>query len=283
MCCFIFVLYYLCRFYGRIICETKIIAFGVKSLLAVERRNQIVEMVHLNNKVLVAELSKQFKVTEETIRRDLEKLEREGVVTRTYGGAMLNRHINEDVPFTTRHATNIDIKRDIALKAIKLINDGETLMVDPSTTAMEFIKMLGNKKELTIITSSVNILLEPVISHYNVISTGGSLRPQSLSLIGPTAQETVQKYNADTAIISCKALAIGSGIMDSNEIECELKKLMIKQAERIILLADHTKFDRKAFVKLADWNVIDYLITNTKPSEVWLNLFAEHHIEVIYE
>lgn len=251
-------------------------------LLAAERRQKTIDLIHQDKTVLVTDLSKMFDVTEETIRRDLEKLEKEGIVSRTYGGAMLNRHTNEDLPYSTRNSINVDMKRDIALKALSLIRDGDTLMVDPSSTVFEFVKTLNNKSNLTMITNSINILSEFANSNLNIISTGGSLRYRSLSLVGPISLETVQKYNVDTAIIGCKGLSLNKGIMDSNEPECELKKMMLKQANKVILLADHTKFDKIAFVKLANLDVIHHVVTDQKPSDQWLERLAKHNIEVIY-
>lgn len=251
-------------------------------MLAAERRKKIIDLAHQDKKVLVSDLSKMFDVTEETIRRDLEKLEKDGIVSRTYGGAMLNRHTNEDLPFTTRNALNTDMKRQLALQALDLINDGDTLMVDPSSTSFEFLKLLTNKNNLTVITNSINILQEFSSSGMHIISTGGSLRPRSLSLVGPVAQATLQRYNVDKAIISCKGLDLDRGITESNEPECELKKYMLGQCDKVILLADHTKFDKTAFSGLAELERIDYLITDRKPNEKWLRRLSEVGIELIY-
>lgn len=251
-------------------------------MLAVERRLKIIDMVHQDKRVLVSELSRMFEVTEETIRRDLEKLEQDGIVSRTYGGAVLNRHTNEDLPFQTRHAINTDIKRQIARHAADLIQDGDTLMIDPSSTALELTRMLGTKNNLTVITNSVQILSEFSNSNMAIISTGGSLRPRSLSLVGQVAHDTLLRYHVDKAIISCKGLDLQNGLTESNEPECELKKHMLRQADKVILLADHMKFDKTAFSKLAELTDIDALITNRKPSEPWMNLLAEKGIELLY-
>lgn len=251
-------------------------------MLAAERRKKIIDLAHQDKKVLVSDLSRMFDVTEETIRRDLEKLEKDGIVSRTYGGAMLNRHTNEDLPFTTRNALNTDIKRNIALKALDLINDGDTLMVDPSSTSFEFLKLLTNKNNLTVITNSINVLHEFAGSGMNIISTGGNLRPRSLSLVGPVAQDTVQRYNVDKAVISCKGIDMEKGITESNEPESELKKYMLRQCDKIILLADHTKFDKTAFSVLTELNRVDYLITDRRPPEKWLRRLVELNIELIY-
>ncbi|WIV21280.1 MULTISPECIES: DeoR/GlpR family DNA-binding transcription regulator [Paenibacillus] len=250
-------------------------------MLAAERRQMIIDIANKDKRVLVSELSHKFQVTEETIRRDLEKLEKEGVLTRTYGGAIMNRHSNEDLPFYTRHATNLHIKQEIAQKALSYIHNGDTLMMDPSTSSIELLKILNMRQGLTVITSSI-ILQEFAASGHQIISTGGTLRAPSMSLVGTVAHETARKYHVDKFIMSCKALSLDHGIMDSNEAECELKRKMIQQAEQVILLADHTKFDRTAFVHLSHFDNIDVVITDQEPSDPWKQLFQEHEIELIY-
>lgn len=155
-------------------------------------------------------------------------------------------------------------------------------MVDPSSTSFEFLKLLGNKSNLTIITNSINILHEFANSSLNIISTGGSLRHRSLSLVGPVAHDTTQRYNVDIAVISCKGIDMEHGVTDSNEPECELKKYMLRQAEKVVLLADHTKFDKTAFAKLVELSRIDVLITDRKPSDTWLKLLSGKNVEVLY-
>jgi len=252
-------------------------------MLGFERREKIIEFLRRDQKVFVAALSSLFEVTEETIRRDLEKLEKEGIVTRTYGGAVLNIHTNEDLSYQTRHTTNLPEKNEIARKLARLVSDGDTLMADPSSTAFEALRELGNtKKNLTVITNSSIIFAEYAKLGHTVISTGGTLRPHSNSLVGAVANETASKYVVDTALFSCKGLSAEYGVTDSNEPESELKKVMLKQARRTVLLADHTKFDKVAFVKLFDLSAVDYLVTDRRPSDEWMERLERSGVEVIY-
>ncbi|MBP2664833.1 MAG: transcriptional regulator, DeoR family [Firmicutes bacterium] len=251
-------------------------------MLAVERRQTIIDLIRKEQKVYVPHLSQQFNVTEETIRRDLEKLENTGILTRTYGGAILTQHTNEDLPFPTRTIMNHELKQAIAQKAAKLISDDDTIMVDASSTSLELIHAIKNKRNLTIITNSVKITHDFVGAPFTIISTGGILRPHSLALTGPVAHSSLQNYYVDIAIMSCKGLSLDKGIMESNEPESELKKSMISQAEKVILLADHTKFDKTAFIKLFGFEDIDYIVTDSKPSDEWANHLQKHYIELIY-
>lgn len=254
---------------------------GVR-MLAAERRQYIMDIAQNDKRVLVSELSQKFNVTEETIRRDLEKLEKEGILTRTYGGAIINKHTNEDLPFVTRQRANLEIKQAIARKALNYIHDGETLMMDPSSSSMELMKLLKHRSHLTIITNSAVSMHELASTGHQMISTGGTLRASSLSLTGTVAQDTVRKYHVDKLILSCKALSLNKGIMDSNEPESELKRTMLQQAAKVILLADHTKFDKTAFVQLASFSNIDMLITDQEPAPEWIQLLQDQEIELVY-
>ena len=129
-------------------------------MLAIERRNAIVTKVSAEGKVLVADLAKEFDVTEETIRRDLEKLDNDGLVRKTYGGAIKNESFNIDLPFHVRKQTNLESKQKIAALIGEMIKDGDYIMLDASTTALCVIKNILNKKNITLITNSIEILLE---------------------------------------------------------------------------------------------------------------------------
>ncbi|KHD85889.1 DeoR/GlpR family DNA-binding transcription regulator [Heyndrickxia ginsengihumi] len=252
-------------------------------MLAFERREKILNILYKEKKVHVGNLATEFNVTEETIRRDLEKLEKDGIVTRTYGGAVLNLHTNEDLPYQTRNTANIDEKRYIASKIDSLVLDGNTLMADASSTVFEALKELSSTKEgLTVLTNSVTALSEFTQTKMNIISTGGLLRKRSGSLVGSIAENTVQNYNVDAAIISCKGISLTHGITESNENESELKKQMIQQASKVILLVDHTKFNKIAFIKFIDMSKVDFLVTDKKPSEEWLAYLEQNNIEVIF-
>jgi len=262
---------------------SKNIQVGGNRMLPRERLEIIKEMVLKEKKVYVSKLSEKFDVTEETIRRDLEKLESQGIVTRSYGGAILNAEkTNEDIPFYKRSKTNIDSKKYIASKAIEFIKEGSTIVADCSSTALEALKMIKDRKDVTVITNSVEVLQELNQSELNIISTGGGLKQRSLSLQGPITQNTIGKYNVDIAFVSCKGLDLEKGILDSNEAEAEIKRAMIKQSNKVILLVDHTKYNKTSFVKLFEYDNIDYLITDSEPKEEWMNLFRSYSIEVIY-
>ena len=252
-------------------------------MLAIERRREILARLSANGKVLVAELAKDFDVTEETIRRDLEKLDKEGLVSKTYGGAVSKHSSAIDLPYNVRESANVEQKKKIADLIADLIEDGERVMVDSSSTALYVIKRIKEKKNLTIITNSVKILLELADKpDWTVLSTGGILKKNSLSLTGSSAEKMIRSYHVDTAICSCKGLDTELGITDSNENDSLIKQAMFQSAERRILALDTEKFDKKSFVKVGDFSDIDLVVSDSAPAEKWIGFCEEKNLKLVY-
>ena len=248
-----------------------------------ERLGLIKQIIINDKKVFVSKLSEKFDVTEETIRRDLQKLESDGIVTRTYGGAVLNfEKTAEGVHFYQRADTNAEAKRDIAIKAAACIKNRLTIGVDSSSTAMEVLKLIKERQDVTVLTNSAEALRELSQSNLQILSTGGFLNKSSLSLQGPAAKNTIKNYNIDVALISCTGLEKNRGIFDSDEAEAEIKQLLIQQVSRVILLVDHTKFDKIAFAKMMDFEKVDLLITDREPNIEWLEFLQDNEIEVFF-
>lgn len=249
-----------------------------------ERLERIRQQVEVEKKVTVANLSSIYKVTEETIRRDLEKLEAQGFLTRTFGGAVVNQTVHtENVYFRDRAAIHIDEKRKIAASFYHILQDKMSIVTDSSTTVMEAVKLLKGKEQRTILSVSTEIFSELLNSDNKIISTGGVFNRSTLSLQGRVAKETIGSYRVDIALLSCKGLDIEHGAMDTNESESEVKKCMVRQAEEVALLVDHTKFGKTAFAHLIDLKDVDYLVTDEKPGDEWIRFCEENDIRLIYE
>lgn len=252
-------------------------------MLAAERRNLILERLQDEKRVVVSELSDQFEVSEETIRRDLDKLDKEGLASKTYGGAVLVETNNADMPFSVRQKRNMQGKQKIAEIIAGLVSDGEHIIVDPSTTAVSIVKALKDKKSLTVVTNSIEVLVELAdVSGWDVISTGGSLRENYLALVGPKAVESIHSFYADKAIISCKGIDMEKGITDAKEVFSQVKKVMLRSAAQRILAVDCTKFDKIAFARICEVVDIDMVVTDVRPSDEWMTYFSEKGIECLY-
>ena len=172
-------------------------------MLGIERRQKIMDILQKNKKVYVAKLALEFGITEETVRRDLEKLENQNLLQRSYGGAVLMEKTNEDLSFDQRSITHVAEKRKITEKAHQLIEKGDTIFMDSSSTALMLRPYLENKENITIITNSIRLLYDAALNtNLHIISTGGKLKENSFALIGPTALDTIDKFTVDVAIIS---------------------------------------------------------------------------------
>lgn len=251
-------------------------------MLAIERRNKILTILQKENRVLVSDLSKAFDVTEETIRRDLEKLEQEGFAKKTYGGAIATENAYTDQPFTVRKTSNVLKKQAIAEIVASIVQDGDRIMLDSSSTSGYIAKQLKNKKNLTIITNSVEILVDASeITGWKVISTGGLLREGSLSLLGHQAEQVVSTYHVDKAIISCKGVDLERGISDSTELEAYIKQQMMASANTTILAVDSSKLEKTSFIKISDLDKVDVIVTDEVPDDKWNEVLATKNVELI--
>lgn len=252
-------------------------------MLAVERRNLILEKLQEEKRVVVSELSQLYNVSEETIRRDLEKLEHEGYAIKSYGGAVINENTSIDMPFNVRKNRNVVGKQKIAELIASMIHDGDQIMLDASTTAVFIAKALKEKERLTVITNSIEILIELAdVSGWKIISTGGTMKEGYLALLGSKAEETIRSYWVDKAILSCKAFDREMGIMDSNELFANAKQTMIDAAKMSILAVDHSKFDNTAFARIMNSNKVHAVVTDVKPSVEWMEFFENRGIKCYY-
>lgn len=252
-------------------------------MLAIERRNAILARLNTEGKVIVSDLSQEFGVTEETIRRDLEKLDNEGLAKKTYGGAVINQSLNTDLPFNVRKRTNVELKQKIADRIAELIHDGDYIMLDASSTATYVTQRIKNRKNITLITNSVEILLELADKDdWNILSTGGTLKKGALALIGTSAEKMIRGFHVDLAVCSSKGIDINMGITDSSEKDSVIKQAIFAAADHKVLAVDSTKFDKISFVRVCDAGDVDTVVTDTQPAERWAEYFREKNVELIY-
>lgn len=252
-------------------------------MLAIERRNAILEKLQIERRVVVSELSDLYDVSEETIRRDLDKLENDGYAIKSYGGAVLNENSNLDLPFNVRKNRNVLGKQKIAATICDMIRDGENIMLDASSTAVAIAKAIKNKKDLTVITNSLEIALELIEAPgCNVISTGGLATGSSFALVGHMTDKIIRSYYVDKAIISCKGIDMYAGITDSDERHANNKASMFYMAKNKILAVDSTKFNKIAFAKIGDLKDISVIVTDKKPEEEWLRKLEDEGVECIF-
>lgn len=248
-------------------------------MLAAERRQSILDKLQKRESVNVKNLSKEFDVSKETIRRDLEKLQNKNLLKKIHGGAVpINK--NEELSFNIRKNQNTKEKKEIALKALKYINEGDTIFLDISSTAMFLARELKEIKDITVITNSAKIVIELANNkNINVISTGGILVSNSISFVGPHANSMVNNYFADRFFASCKGISAQYGATDSNDLEIEVKKNMVDRSSEVIILADYSKFKERGLSSFAEINEIDKIISDNSIRQKIKNEFLQKGIK----
>lgn len=249
-------------------------------MLVVERHREIVTVVDQRGSMRVTELADLFQVTEETIRRDLEKLEAQGKLLRSHGGAVSEKNMERETPFTEREIAHVTEKSAIAKEAVKRVEENDTIMLDASTTAWQMARLLPDMR-LTVVTNAIKVAIELANrSRITVISTGGTLSPESLSYVGPLAERSLEGYHVNKLFFSCKGFNLHSGLSDPTEWQAMLKRHMISTAERCYLLIDHSKFGVQALSTFANVTCVHEVITDDKIAPSLLNELKEKGISV---
>jgi len=228
-----------------------------------ERRNSIVEKVMRERMVKVTDLMREFGVSIETIRRDLEYLEKIGTVTRVYGGAVSNKMFGHEPSYEYREIANYAQKKAIAAAAAELVGDGDTLFLDVGTTALEVARRLYTKKNLTVITNATKAAHAIVAGENSrVILLGGALRPGELSVSGFLTDQNMAYFHANTAILGVGGITLGNGVTDYHIEEANTRRAFIAQADKVIAVADYSKFGVTATNSVCPLSGITTLVTD---------------------
>lgn len=253
-----------------------------KNILATDRRQRILDMIREDGNVKVINLSKIFRVSEVTIRQDLEKLEQEGHIEREHGGAYLKNIGNQVKNFTLQHKDNMEEKARIGLKAAGFINDGDIIILDSGTTTTEIARHLTKKQNLTVITNALNIAwllgAEPGV---NIIMTGGEFKAPTLSLTGEKAADFFKGLHVDKLFLATAGISLKSGLTYPSLSDLVVKKAMIQSADVVYVVADSSKIGKSSLASLGAMSLIDYLITDKSIKDKDKQIFKEHEIEFI--
>lgn len=247
-----------------------------------KRREKIVEFLKEDGSAKVADLAKLFKVTEVTVRQDLEKLENQGLIMREHGGAYLKNMGDQVRNFSLVQQDNLELKEAIAQKCLEFIESGDTIILDSGSTTTEIAKKLVGYKNLTVITNALNIALllgtEPGIE---VIMTGGEFKPPTLSLTGQKAADFFKGLNVQKLFLATAGISLKSGLTYPSISDLVVKKAMIDAAYITYLVADSSKIGKSALASLGALSLIDYIITDSGMEEKDLKVFKDNEIEVI--
>ncbi|MBE6185013.1 DeoR/GlpR family DNA-binding transcription regulator [Heyndrickxia ginsengihumi] len=252
-------------------------------MFAYERRSKIIEILQDKKRISVKELASQIGVSEATLRTDLTKMEEDGLLTRTHGGAVLNEELENETSFSAREKRNKNEKMKIAETAFELIQEKQCILLDASSTALELARLIKNKPiRLTVVTSGLQAALElkdnPDIT---VILIGGVVTKKSTSIEGTLGINILDYINIDIMFTSANGFTTENGLEDFNLYEVELKKEIVKRAAKVIAIIDSSKIGKSSSAVFAKLNQIDKLITDKTLNPEFSKKLAENHIEVI--
>ena len=247
-----------------------------------DRVFQILDLIRAKQKVSVSELSAKFGVTGETIRRDLERLEREGYVARTYGGAVLIQQPPGHVNYTERAVQNVEAKIEMGELTASILPSSGAIGCDASTTVLSMIPYIKDNPGITLLTNSIRILNDFMYDKIRIISTGGNLRSRTQSLQGEAVSRSMEDYFLDVCVLSCRSLDLENGIYEGDEEEAYFKNIMVEHSRRVIIVADHTKFNKTSLIRTLPYEKVDVLVTDRKPSDEWINRLEGKNVRILY-
>lgn len=251
-------------------------------LSTVERRQEIVVLANHQGKVKVPDLSDKFKVSTVTIRNDLNSLAKKGLLVRARGGAIASTKISKELSVEEKHHENHDVKVAIGKEAAKLINHGESIILDSGTTTEQIAKCLGTHKDLVVMTNGLNITVE--LSHFDDIETlvtGGKLRKRSLSFYGSHAEESLKNLRFDKVFLGVDGIDTTVGLTTHFEHEANLNRIMVDSSREVIAVTDSSKFNKNGFQLVASMISINTLITDDRIPEKARSEIESYGIKLI--
>jgi DeoR family transcriptional regulator, fructose operon transcriptional repressor len=254
-----------------------------ETALPAKRRSELMHLARERGQVTVAELVEAFDVSADTIRRDLDYLQRRGILTRTHGGAVLPEEpAAEDHPFSQRETDHAEAKERIARVAAELVTDGETLILNGGTTTLAVARFLAGRRDLTVVTN--NVLIPPALPRdavRDVYLIGGMFRPDSQATIGRVSFPHSRGITADKAILGVGGVSGHAGISTTDIVEGQMIGEMIAAASVTIIVTDASKFGRNAFLHIAPLTAIDVLITDAPPARALMDELEAADVDVV--
>ena len=236
-----------------------------------EREELILEYLRAHKEATVEELCRAFFVSESTVRRDLTALALAKRIIRTHGGACYKSTQGENLPQEIRERENAEKKEKIAKKCLQLINDGDTLMVDASSTAIPLLNSLSTKRSLVLITNSVKAPLILAGTDVKVLISGGELATTTYGLVGGYAESFIGSFNADICFISVTSLSKDGMLTDNSIAENLVRRIMLSRSKKKALMLDSTKIGGPCISNLCNLDVFDYVICDTDLSDLFPN------------
>lgn len=250
-------------------------------MLSEERQREILEILNREGRVLVVNLAKQFRISQVTIRKDLETLHARGLIHRSHGGALpLREGALEDPTLREKEKLHRKEKLQIAAAALEMVSEGQVVLLDSGTTTTAIAHLMGRFQNITVITNAVNIAADLSRSSVEVILTGGNLRKNSFSMVGPIAEETLHRLNADILFLGVDGFDVQYGMSTPNLLEAKVNRAMMEIAKVSVAVCDSSKFGKRSLSLIAPPNGVQHVITDRGISKADLNSLKKLGIAV---
>ena len=251
-------------------------------MLGTERRSEIIRLLEENKVVKVSDLSQMFSVSEATIRRDLGKLAQQGLLQKTYGGAVVQERGRSWGTSEAGADPFLEAKRRIGKATVELIEDGDTICLQAGSTTLQVARCLTGRNSLTVLTNDIDIAHELSKSPgIRVNLSGGILREGTRILVGPLAEQAISQFHVDKAILGVSAISLTEGLTNVDLLDAQIKTAMIKGADEVIVVADHSKLGKAHFAKVAPIAAIHKLVMDDGISPEDVEAFEARGVEVI--
>lgn len=230
-----------------------------------DRLGLILQRLNEHGSVAVAGLAETFGVSDASIRRDLQLLEKQKLLTRTHGGAVASGVLYE-LPMRYRGGQHYDAKRAIAAKAVELLPaDAASVGLNGGSTTTEVARALAATRSIRVVTNALNIASELAVrSNIELVVCGGSARAESYELVGPLAEMTLSSINLDAAIIGVDGVSPTAGFTTHHEVEAHTNQALVRAAERVVVVADSSKIGRRGFARIVDIAAVSDIVTDSR-------------------
>jgi DeoR/GlpR family transcriptional regulator of sugar metabolism len=252
-------------------------------MLADQRRRVILHTIQTEGYVEVTDLAEKFNVSMATVRRDLLALEDNGLLTRTHGGAIpISASTAWEPSWDSKRTTMLATKRLIGREAASLIKPGETIILDAGSTTWQIADNLKSEDNLTIVSNDLQILLRlsTLTPGCTVVSTGGLIRESLYALYGSEAERFVESLTVNWTFLGVNGLHLERGLTNSNLVTVSLRQAMIRAGKRVVVVADHTKFNQIALAHVCDLSEIDMIITDSGLDDETADQFRDAGVNV---
>lgn len=246
-----------------------------------ERQRELVRLIERNGRISVPQICKHFSISEATARRDLETLSEQRFIQRVHGGAVFVRHAAPEEPILSRTHEQEDGKESIGRAAAALIQDGETVFLGSGTTVLKVAHYLVARR-INVITNSLPVInLMAGKENISLVALGGLLRDTELSFIGHITEQALAEIRADKAVVGIRAVSLEQGLTNDYLPETMTDRAIMNMGSQLIIVADHTKFDRVSTAFVAPLEKVDVLVTTKAALEPFLESIREKGIEVV--